>query len=618
VKKTQRRLIQCLVLSTAAHAAALSYLYSHPLILQGPFQSLFGVTCAESTPLAKDDSDLTPLQKNELLEEAFQSIIVLSPHFQKPYDMVELAKGISLAPHLEENEELFLAAENIPELSKPSDTFSTGVDAIVLEVSEPSPSALFAAPEMSTPVTSALLIDTEMAPPSFSFEPDSLHEETVDEELPLSSSIALEANYETEDTLCLFAPQGSLKDLTLKTPSEALTAKVETGDLDLAQEMTTLPLWIPPAHRLAEEIRQIPIPQGISQLEEYTFSDLTSTAEWNDDFDIDTTFLPNPEGEGYIFSLALQSGSDLSSHGLRQNLYFVLDRSSSVQKHRFAVFKRATLKALASMQRSDTFNILLIDKKITLFSPENRTATLKNISFAEEFLGKQEAGGFFASCDIYTKLDAILPHIPDNDEVHTILLLTDGKTDMHAGRKQKTLSKWVEKKRAKLSLHACAIGRDNDLLSLDMLCSLSGGKLLYSDTHAAFPRKLARLIIDLKDPIAKELTATALPHHPDSSIQLYPSQTSLYAHQPYIILGQIDKPCSFDLILQGRHRDQWIAIKKTVSFIDGHKGDLTLQKQWKAQQANTCYSDFLKEGKETHLKQAHDILKQTRSEVAFE
>jgi hypothetical protein len=127
--------------------------------------------------------------------------------------------------------------------------------------------------------------------------------------------------------------------------------------------------------------------------------------------------------------------------------------------------------------------------------------------------------------------------------------------------------------------------------------------------------------MDLKDPVAKELTLTALPHHPGSHIELYPTNTPLaplYAHQPYVILGQIDHPCSFDLVLQGRHRDQWIAIKKTVSFIDGRKGDVTLQNQWKSQQASACYSHFLKEGKAAHLQEAREILKHSRAEVAFE
>ena len=262
-----------------------------------------------------------------------------------------------------------------------------------------------------------------------------------------------------------------------------------------------------------------------------------------------------------------------------------------------------------------------MDKKTVKFSPENRPVSLKNIHAAEEFLDKQEAGGLFNSANVYSSIDKILALVPEDEEQHTAILLTDGKMNMNAQQKQSALKKWLDKNQGKMSLYACAIGADNDLVSLDMLCSLSGGKLLYSDTHASFPRKLSKLVLDLKDPVAKNLTITAIADNPNSHIEFHsanPEMSSLYGHQPYVIVGQIDEPCSFDLVIQGRHRDEWIAIKKTVSFIDGHKGDTSLEKIWDAEHANLCYSKFVKEGSLKHLKEAKEILKKSRSEVAFE
>ena len=114
---------------------------------------------------------------------------------------------------------------------------------------------------------------------------------------------------------------------------------------------------------------------------------------------------------------------------------------------------------------------------------------------------------------------------------------------------------------------------------------------------------------------------SAVPHNPNSHIEFYPANShlpSLYSHQPYVLVGQIDDPCAFELVIQGRHQDQWVAIKKNISFVEGHKGDHNLAMQWNAQHANLCYAKFLKEGKATHLKEAKEILKKSRSEVAFE
>lgn len=616
--KERSRLLKCLVISVAVHVAALSYYYFHPWILSGSCQSLFGMTSAEPTALEADEEALA-LQKNHLLEEVFESIVVLSPHFQKPYDMVELAQGMALAPNQEETERPSLVSEEHIEFSKPHSDFSYNT-AIALDLPEFNLPMLFHAPELGAPIASQLQVDgPEMTAPEFLRVKGELDALSEYDDMTAISSYSLEANYEADDALSVL-PRVILEDLELKADLAAQSSGIET-DLSFEEEEAPTHLYAP-KNTYAAESKGVSVSQPLSDLDDYNFSDLLNTSEWNDDFDVDVTFLPNSEGEGYIFSLSLKSNYDLSSYSLKQNLYFILDRSSTIQKHRFDVFKRATLKALASMQRSDSFNILLIDKKITRFRPENCVASLKNIQAAEDFLDKQEAGGPFATADIYSKIETLLPFVPnDDDEMHTAILLTDGKTAMNAERKYRSLKKWIHENDQRVALYACAIGRDNDLASLDMLSSVSGGKLLYSDTHASFPRKLAKLVLDLKDPIAKELTLEVVPHNPDSHVELFsPSQqlATLYSHQPYVISGQIDHPCSFDLIVQGRHRDQWIAIKKTVSFIDGRKGDVAFQKKWKSEHANVCYSKFLEEGKAAYLKQAKEILKASRSEVAFD
>ena len=71
-------------------------------------------------------------------------------------------------------------------------------------------------------------------------------------------------------------------------------------------------------------------------------------------------------------------------------------------------------------------------------------------------------------------------------------------------------------------------------------------------------------------------------------------------------------------MIQGRHRDEWVAIKKHISFVEGQKGSHALEMKWSAQHANICYAKFLEEGKPAHLKEAKEILKKSRREIAFE
>lgn len=620
--KHRKLLLKCLAISLAAHAAALTYFYFHPLILNNSLQSLFGITSPQPMILDSEENHLT---KNHLLEEVFQKIVVLSPHFQQPYDLIELPKGISLAPNQEPFSDPPIASlEESRPFETPEKSYASTQEVLPQDAQELNAASFFSPSELGAPIASQLQIDavevvSQIPLIALPQEGSGTYEDLV----AVSHFDTLSGNPQAINLAPQLAPPTLFQkneDLDVRLEPKAMTARIAEKELRSELESSRAPLFIP---RAIESIpqTQVELASHYADLADYDFSDLQAPGEWNDDFDVDVAFLQNPEGKGYIFSLSLSSNYDLSSYSLKQNLYFILDRSNSIQKHRFGVFKRAVLKALASMQQGDTFNIIVMDKKISKFSPESRPVSLKNIHAAEQFLDKQEAGGLFNSADVYASIDKILSLAPENDEQHTAILLTDGKMSMNAEQKQTALKKWLSKNQGKMSLYACAIGSDNDLVSLDMLCSLSGGKLLYSDTHASFPRKLAKLVMDLKDPVAKNLKVAAIAHNPSATIEFYSENTqmsSLYGNQPYVIVGQIDEPCSFDLIIQGRHRGEWIAIKKSVSFIDGHKGDSALEKIWDAEHANICYSKFIKEGKSKYLKDAKEILKKSRSEVAFE
>ncbi|MBI3236888.1 MAG: hypothetical protein HYZ48_04230 [Chlamydiales bacterium] len=160
-------------------------------------------------------------------------------------------------------------------------------------------------------------------------------------------------------------------------------------------------------------------------------------------------------------------------------------------------------------------------------------------------------------------------------------------------------------------MHTAAVGQNNNTVMLDLLSSISGGKMLYSDTHAAFPRKLAKLVLDLKHPLASDLMVTAVTEGSKAHIEFYTASSHLpllYAGQPYTIYGHIDEPCDFDLILQGRHKEEWMAIKKKVVFSEGKKATRSLEKQWLSERAKIHYNRFLTDGKSSHLKEAEAIL----------
>lgn len=619
-------LMKCISISLAIHLGLVTFFYFHPFILQGPFNSLFGITVATPSLIDAEDEEAIAEENSRVLKEVFEQVVVLPPHLQQPYDLSELPKGMALAPS-QETPVPFLAHDAaLPEFAAGKRETAVARAPALPEFSDEPGSDFLPSFDITPPIASQLQIDAEpivgtIQPQEAPVGPGMF------EDLVAVSDFSLHASYETDYSLNL-SPQlvsaHALKggeELQLKTEIVPQAAQVTPRDLNMQTEKVRSTLFIPKTAQNLTEKREVEVASAAEQLENYEFPATAMAAEWNNQFDVDITFLPNPEGKGYIFSLAVQPNYDFSSHSLKQNLYFVIDRSNSAQKHRFGVFKRSVLKALGSMQQGDTFNILIVDKKITALSPQNLSVSIKNIQKAEEFLDSQEAGGMFASGEVYSSLDKVLARIPDNDEAHAAILLTDGKSSLSNERKQNIFKKWVEKNNGRLSLYAAAVGQHNDVLTLDMLCSISGGKLIYSDTHASLPRRLAKLVLDLKDPLVKDMMVTAQPHNPNSHIEFYPAGShlpTLYSHSPYVLVGQIDDPCAFDLIIQGRHRDNWVAIRKNVSFIDGQKGTQALEMQWTAQRANVCYSKFLAEGKPAYLKDAREILKKSRQEIAFE
>ncbi len=606
-------LIKCLAFSLAIHTGLLVYIYKHPLILQQSLTSIFGISAA--TPELLETGESVDLyRKSQEIDEVFQQILVFSPHLQQPLDLIELPKGAALAP----SEEL---AELIEERGSEIEISADFSPALVFSLPEAGDEEISAeiltTPFEEFPLTSQVQIDQTPKNYEFASLPNAGSALPMAEESLALSENVIEATEEVTNGLALSSAARPMPSFELKTETASAMSAIALEGGDVQELANLLPH---PFLSLARKPR-LEIASHYRGVEEYMFPPLATAAEWNDDFDLNLRFLPKPDGGGYIFSLTLSPSYDISQYSLKQNILFILDRSSTVQKHRFNVFKRAVLKALSSMQKGDTFNVYIADKGITRFKEKDQPVNITSIQAAEEFLEKQEEGGFFTSSDIYASLPKILPEVQDDHVIHTAILLSDGVAKGSGSKQQNLLKSWVEKNHGKLAIYTAAVGQKNDLVMLDFLSSISGGKMLWSDTHAAFPRKLAKLVIDLRDPLATDLIISVLPHQSRANIEIFPAAThmpNLYSHQPYEIVGTIDEPGTFDLVIQGRHGDEWIAIKKTVSFIDGQKGDHSLEKLVSAGRAHLCYAKFLSDGKTGSLKEAKDILKKARTEIAFE
>lgn len=592
--------IQVMSISLAVHLGLFLFFYFHPLRVRSPSDSLFFLGSAEPKKISGDPL-LDAIEKNEIIQEVFEHILVLPSKQQRPYDLN--AQGVGIAPQPEKVLDTTLA-ETEP-FTALFDKALMAREVLFEEIDTLPVSPLFE--ELQERARRVADVDVSLNVASIGSP--SLEKIEISY-TDLASEISTEPKEITHEECALFSSsQPLVQDLSLADTQSLQSFEAET---------IFTPVFKPKLPPIACSPRRIHQSPPYNLLTQYTFPQLLESALWNADFDVETTYAQHPEGDGYIFQIALTPKQDLSAHRLKHHFYFLLDRSSSSEKNHFVVFKKATLKALASLKPDDYFNIFVLDKQVMAFRSQTMAATTVNVRAAEEFL--DAAGPLLGQGNVYSILDKIPSLIPNDADMHTAILLTDGNASMTTAKKRDCLRKWLSLNQGKLSLYTGAVGKNNALLWLDLLSIQSGGRLVYSDTHAAFPRKLAKLILDLKHPLAKDIAILAKPTRSQTFMELYfPSGAlpAFYDHQSYIISGFTDALEPFELAVQGRHHEDWICIEKKIDFTQAKRGDLSFLKQWQRSQATLCYTEFLHQGKPSLLDEAKGILNRSQKEISF-
>lgn len=332
--------------------------------------------------------------------------------------------------------------------------------------------------------------------------------------------------------------------------------------------------------------------------------------EWNELFDVDVKTIPHEE-KGFLFSVSLIPKQDLSEYRLKQNYIFIIDRSNSVDRHQYQGFKRAVSRAISALREGDYFNVILLDAQVTSLSENPLPTSRANQKLAEVFLNKQSRGHHGAATDIYSTLTQMITLAEGSHDAMTAILISDGDSSQRKNQQRRKINDWIEANRDRVTLYTATAGLGNNLSSLKMLGLSSRGSLLYSDTHASFPRKLARLVMDLRYPIGKEMTVSVVSADSSARLEMLPPSHRLpllFSDHPFVFVGSCDKLTDFTLILEGKNRDQDIIIKKTISLPKAKPASRLLIKQWAAEKTHALLDQYLREGRTSLLQQAEKQL----------
>ncbi|WP_194847746.1 VWA domain-containing protein [Candidatus Neptunochlamydia vexilliferae] len=334
------------------------------------------------------------------------------------------------------------------------------------------------------------------------------------------------------------------------------------------------------------------------------------TATYDNEFETEVHYAKREDGKGYHFAVKMRPNKELSFGSPNQHVIFVVDGSSSIKKHRFGTFKEGVARALPYLREGDSFNIIVADSKLVPFSKSPMRYSKNSIAKAKRFLHERTYRGYFINYDAFDLLAKVTNYF-DPERENIVVLLTDGHSFSTLKHHKEDFQELSEASKGRFSVFTATASQNNNLSMLDLVSTFNNGELMYSKTHAAFSRQLARLVRHIEHFVAKDVHIHTTSRKQDEGIEFYPNANtlpSLYSDHPYIVYGTIDELKDFDLILQGRSGEQWINVKQHITFRGAEKASYSIQKGFALQQAYICYDYFLKKDNPFFLSEAERIL----------
>lgn len=329
-------------------------------------------------------------------------------------------------------------------------------------------------------------------------------------------------------------------------------------------------------------------------------------------FDVEVEYAPKRYRPGYVFKASFYPRSDVVFKRIRQNVFFLIDRSNSIPRARYALNKRVVAEALEYLKAGDTFNILIFDDKVVRFAQDAVPWNEETIAEARAFLDRQGHGGYFAATELYASLGKIIPQDVSDHEVNTAILLSDGDTYLSQEMQRQMIAGWTARNHGKVCLYSIASGTGNNLPLLDLLSSFNQGCLIYTQDHNELAPILVNLLRTIHSPIGKEIVATPVTADKQTTVILQPKAVrlpDLYQHRPFVVYGSVNRLSDFVLFLQGKYYDRRFDIKKTISFENAKIGSFSLERKWTQLLVYEYYAHYLEDGNPDHLEAAKQLLR---------
>jgi len=332
------------------------------------------------------------------------------------------------------------------------------------------------------------------------------------------------------------------------------------------------------------------------------------TDSLSDEFKINIKIIPQMADDGYIFALNIMPIDRENFQPLPHNIYYLLDRGSSIEKYRFEIFKKAISQSLTYLNADTSFNIIAFDKQTEKFNSKTIRATSASKKIARKYLNKLTQKHHSTFISLFNVLEDLKKKAELTNEVYTVVLLSNGHLMKNIRYHREALNYLVQDKPDNFSIYTTAISDKNNLGMLDLLAKLGRGELLHTKTHASFPRKLAVLTKRLNRPLAKDIQITNITSNSVKFIENPNYSPMLFADKLYTFYGTADKLEDINIMIQGYSNNRWMNINKKISLKDASRGNSSYEKEIALQKAFKHMVDFLFTNDHNDLYQAQVLL----------
>lgn len=323
------------------------------------------------------------------------------------------------------------------------------------------------------------------------------------------------------------------------------------------------------------------------------------------DFYLDTKVLATEDGD-FDFACTLKINEQHIIDPLPSHILYVIDASSSMEPHRFNMFKQAVIQSLSYLDPSVKFNIAILNQgEVEYLLTKSARSTKASQSYVKRKLRKISQSKRTRLSDMITLLEKEKMRAKNEIGHRSCVLLSDGNFAKNIRLDREYLQKLSKINTGNFSVYTATVSDKNNREMLSLLAKLNHGFSLFTKTHASFARKFSIMVKYIKSPIMHDIVVT-FPDDPDDTMAYVTDCLSptVLANKSITFFGNTKDKKSSRVFIQGKSGDRWVNILKELPLDTSRNGRYKLAKKLAGQKTLFSLYSFLESSDEKYLSDA--------------